>query len=170
MIRTADFYIEKLKLQKHPEGGAFAEIYRSEESVSPDALPARFGGERAFSTSIYFLLNKNEISAFHRIKSDEIWHFYDGTAALIHIIDESGKLTTLHLGRGIELGESFQAVAPKNCWFAAEVFDKKSFALVGCTVSPGFDFNDFELADRDELSKAYPEHKELIERLTLKHS
>lgn len=166
MSKTAEYYIEKLILQKHPEGGAFAEIYRSGETVNADALPGRFGGDRSFSTSIFFLLDGSEISAFHKIKSDEIWHFYDGSAVTIYYIEKDGTLTTKTLGKDLENGEAFQVVVPKNCWFAAEVNDKNSFVLVGCTVSPGFDYRDFELAGREQLIEKYPGHKELIEKLT----
>lgn len=166
MNKTAEFYIEKLKLQKHPEGGAFSEIYRCDEIITKGSLDKRYSGERSISTSIYFMLGKGEISAFHRIKSDEIWHFYDGCPATVYIIDEEGKLIIKIIGREIENNESFQVVIPRNCWFAAEVNDKDGFLLVGCTVAPGFDFNDFELADKEKLLNEYPEHKALIERLT----
>jgi len=166
MEYTAEYYIEKLNLQKHPEGGAFSEIYRADEHIKKEDLPERFGGDRAFSTSIYFLLQGAEISAFHKIKSDEIWHFYAGSAVILYIIDEKGKLVIKKNGSDPEKGESFQVTAPKGCWFGAEVENKNSFALVGCTVSPGFDFTDFELAERDALLQEFPQHKEIIERLT----
>jgi predicted cupin superfamily sugar epimerase len=166
MNKTAEYYIEKLKLEKHPEGGAFKEIYRSGGEIQADALPERFGGARAFSTSIYFLLKGDEISAFHRIKSDEIWHFYDGSAATIYIIDEQGNLTEKVIGNNPEAGESFQAVVPLNCWFAARVNNSAGFMLAGCTVSPGFDFHDFELGLRRGLIEKFPQFRELIEQLT----
>ena len=166
MDKTADYYIKKLNLQKHPEGGAFREIYRSAESITSEALPERFGGDRSYSTSIYFLLQGEDISAFHKIKSDEIWHFYDGSGAKIYIISPDGELTTRIIGKEIEKEESFQVIIPHGTWFAAELINKERFILVGCTVSPGFDFHDFELAERSILTNKFPKHKELIERLT----
>jgi uncharacterized protein len=166
MDKTAEYYIEKLKLQKHPEGGAFREVYRADEEIPGDALPERFGSGRAFSTSIYFLLNRDEISVFHKIKSDETWHFYSGSSLTIYIIDEDGKLSSKKLGGNLERGEMFQVTVPENCWFGAEVNDKNSFSLVGCTVSPGFDFRDFELAGRKNLLEKYGALRDIINRLT----
>jgi uncharacterized protein len=166
MAKTAEDYIEKLKLKKHPEGGYFSEVYRSEDNIKKEALPDGFSGERSISTSIYFLLEKEELSHFHRIKSDELWHFYDGASVTIHIIDERGGYEKKILGRDIENDESFQIVAPKNCWFGAEVNDKTSYSLIGCTVAPGFDFDDFELAKREELLSRYPERAAIITALT----
>jgi predicted cupin superfamily sugar epimerase len=122
--------------------------------------------KRNFSTSIYFLLEGKQVSKFHRLKSDELWHFYDGTSVIIHIIDTEGKLTQIRLGRNVEDGEVFQAVIKSGNWFAAEVIDKKSFALVGCTVSPGFDFSDFEFGNREALIKMHPDLRELIQKFT----
>lgn len=164
--KTAEYYIEKLNLQKHPEGGAFSEIYRSDEEISGEALPERFGAGRAFSTSIYFLLKGDEISSFHKIKSDELWHFYDGSSVTIYIIDEGGNLSSKKLGSNLEKGEMFQITVPKNCWFGAEVNDKSSFSLMGCTVSPGFDFRDFELAKRKNMLEEFKNIGALINRLT----
>jgi hypothetical protein len=125
-------------------------------------LPSRFGGDRAFSTAIYFLLPGDQVSALHRIKSDEIWHFYTGTVLTLSIIDGAGNLTDIRLGpRG-----PFQALVPAGSWYGAEVGDRAGWALVGGTVAPGFDFADFELADRAALVRAYPRHRALIERLT----
>jgi predicted cupin superfamily sugar epimerase len=166
MNAGAKKYIDKLRLEPHPEGGYFKEIYRSGEIILPEGLPERFRKGRAVSTSIYFLLVGNEVSNFHRIKSDEIWHFYDGCGVKIFAIDNSGLLSQYRLGKNIEKNELFQVVIKYNDWFAAELIDKKSFCLVGCTVSPGFDFGDFELAKRKKLTEAFPRHKELIERFT----
>lgn len=159
-------YIDKLTLQAHPEGGYFSEVYRSEEIISGDYLPARYGTSRSFSTSIYFMLEGNQVSTFHRLKSDELWHFYDGSALDIYIIDEPGSLNKIRLGNNISAGETFQTVVKKNTWFGAEIIDKSSFALIGCTVTPGFDFSDFELAKMNDLIKKYPEYEEIIINLT----
>lgn len=165
-MQSADCWIEKLKLVKHPEGGYFREVYRCEETIPADALNGRYSGERAFSTSIYFLLRGDEVSHLHRLKSDELWHFYAGSSLTIYFIDLSGKHFTIKLGGDFEKGEVFQTVAEKGCWFGAVVNDPASYTLVGCTVAPGFGFDDFELGRREDLIELYPEHKTIIEKLT----
>ena len=130
------------------------------------ALPARFNGDRVFSTCIYFLLDKKEFSAFHVIQQDEVWHFYEGSSLTIHIIDQKGEYTTVKLGKNIKDGESFQAVVREGCLFAAAVKNTESYSLVGCTVAPGFDFADFKMADRNNLVELYPEHRDIIEKYT----
>jgi len=164
MNEKAKYYIQKLQLNKHPEGGYYREIYRSGEIIFIDA--PNQNRKRNVSTSIYFLLEGSQKSKFHKLKSDELWHFYDGTAVKIYILDGNGKLTETMIGRDIENGELFQTTIGKNNWFAAEVMDKRSFTLIGCTVSPGFDFSDFELAKRANLLNKFPDHKELILRFT----
>ena len=163
---NASDYIARLQLQSHPEGGFFKETYRSAERVSSESLPARFRGERNFSTAIYYLLRKGEHSLFHRIKSDECWHFYAGETLLIHVIEPGGEYNCIKLGSNILLGETFQYVVPAKAWFAAEPSTETDFSLCGCTVAPGFDFADFELADKEELLRAFPQHKEIISRLS----
>lgn len=164
MNEKAKYYIQKLQLNKHPEGGYFKEIYRAGEMFFIEAPNKNL--KRNVSTSIYFLLDGAQVSKFHRLKSDELWHFYDGTSVKVYIIDKEGRLTEILLGKKTENGELFQAVIKKNTWFAAEVVNKRSFALIGCTVSPGFDFSDFELAERKTLSKQFPKLKDLIFRFT----
>jgi len=165
-MKNAEYWINKLGLEKHPEGGWFKEVYSSEETIKSEHLPERFGGERHHSTSIYFLLSSNTFSAFHRIKSDELWHFYDGSPVTIHIINEGGEYSQVTLGCDIDKGEVLQYAIPHGVWFGAEVVVKESFSLVGCTVAPGFHFDDFELAKREELAGKYPEHKGIIKKLT----
>lgn len=166
MNKDARLYIEKLGLQPHPEGGYFKEIYRSAEIILPEGLPRRLSKERSVSTSIYFLLEGKQVSKFHRLKSDELWHFYDGSGIRIHIIDDKGNLSNVVLGKDIDNGEVFQTVIPAGYWFAAEIITKISFALIGCTVAPGFDFEDFQLADRKELLDLFPEHHIIINKFT----
>ena len=161
----ADELIRQLALNRHPEGGWYRETYRSGEQIAAQALPERFGGARSCSTAIYFLLESGDFSSFHRIKCDEIWHYYAGSAVIIHILTPDGKNSSLQLGPDCGTGQQFQAVIPAGCWFGAEPAGE-GFSLVGCTVSPGFDFADFELADRKLLLKYYPDHTELIQRLT----
>ena len=126
MLPQAKKYIEKLQLKPHPEGGYYKEIYRAGDMVLPEHLPKRYKSERNFSTSIYFLLEGNQVSNFHRLKSDEQWHFYDGSSIVIYVIDEGGNLNKIILGRNIEKGESLQTIIKHNSWFVAELLDKTS--------------------------------------------
>jgi hypothetical protein len=166
MVHTAQYWINKLEFIKHPEGGYYKEVYRSNEFVHKKNLPDRYSSFRSFSTSIYFLLESNEFSAFHRLKSDEIWHFYEGAAISIVMIFPNGEFKIILMGHETDAKEVYQAVIPKGCWFAAHVNGKDSFSLVGCTVAPGFDFEDFELGKRDDLLKLFPQHRDLIARFT----
>lgn len=166
--QDAQYWVEHLQLTAHPEGGYFREIYRSSELITASALPARYEGDHAFTTSIYFLLTDAQFSAFHRLKSDEIWHFYGGTSLTLYIINPDGELKQIQLGNRFENGEHFQVIVEANQWFAAKVNQPNSYALVGCTVAPGFDFSDFELANRKELISQYPHHQKLITQLTHK--
>ncbi len=160
-----DYWINHLNLLPHPEGGYYKEMYRSSELVSSSALPDRFEGDRNFSTAIYFLLRSEDRSVFHRIKSDEVWHFYQGSTLLIYVLEQN-ELKIYRLGSNLEKGESLQVVIPANCWFGAHVEKQNSFALCGCTVAPGFDFRDFEMARQEDLLAAYPKQSEIILRLT----
>ena len=164
--KDATYWVKRLRLEPHPEGGYFRQTYRSEITITREALPAAFGGDRSASTAIYFLLGGRNFSAFHRLRSDEMWHFYIGTPVSVHVIDTSGKYSLIILGNDPETGHVFQAVVPAGCWFASHVADWESFALVGCTVAPGFDFEDFEMGKRAELVANYPQHRELIRTLT----
>ena len=168
MQKPANYWIKKLELTKHPEGGYFKEVYRDDEVIKDDHLPSRFKGDRNYSTAIYYLLDGNNFSAFHKIKSDEIWHFYAGTSLIIYVIDKDGNLKKIVLGNNPEKDEHLMAVIPKKSWFAAKVIDNNSFSLIGCTVAPGFHFDDFELGNRENLIRQYPEHSSLIIELTRK--
>jgi uncharacterized protein len=156
-------WIRELGLQAHPEGGWYRETYRARDGF-PGPAHGGFPAGRSLSTAIYFLLEQGLYSAFHRIRSDELWHHYDGDGTDIHIIEPNGALRVLRLGRGA--GRQPQAVVPAGCWFASEVAGGGEFALLGCTVAPGFDFADFELADGIELAAACAQHAPLIRRLT----
>ena len=159
-------WIEKLQLEPHPEGGYFRQTYRSEIMIAREALPAEFGGARAASTAIYFLLESENFSAFHRLRSDEVWHFYAGSPLVVEVIEPIGLRSSILLGEDPDAGQVFQAVVRAGCWFASHIADSKGWALVGCTVAPGFDFEDFEMGKREELVKEFPRHRDLIERLT----
>ncbi|CAN5494565.1 cupin domain-containing protein [soil metagenome] len=165
MVEIEELVVD-MELIQHPEGGFYKEVYRSSDVLKKQCLPDRFSGDRNVCTSIYYLLPGNTFSSFHRIKSDETWHFYGGTTLSIYIIDVNGFHSVEKLGRDISVGESFQITVKAGCWFAAKVDEENSYTLAGCTVSPGFDFADFELADRNILIKEYPEHEALIRQLT----
>ena len=139
-------WIKALALQPHPEGGHFRETYRTAERVPARGLPRRFSGPRAFSTAIYFLLQGHNISRLHRIKSDEVWHFYAGSPLTVHVIDSQGRYHALRLGRNPTSGALPQVVAPAGAWFGATLDRAHGYSLVGCTVAPAFEFAGFELA------------------------
>lgn len=165
-MQDAQYWIEKLNLTPHPEGGYFRETYRAEFSIRKEALPAEFSGVRQVSTAIYFLLDGENFSAFHRLYSDEMWHFYAGRALIVHELSADGNYRKKVLGSNPEVGEELQAVVKAGNWFGASLRDPESYALVGCTVAPGFDFADFEIAKREALLKQYPQHKDVIVQLT----
>lgn len=165
-MRTAQDWIEELGLSPHPEGGFYRETYRSARLL---------GGRGPVSTGIYFLLRNQDVSAFHRIASDEMWHLYAAsplTRLRIWRITPEGQLGSFLLGSEPSRNEVFQEVVPAGDWFAGEVEvlsggpQEGAFVLVGCTVSPGFLYADFELADREALATQWPEHSDLIRRLT----
>ncbi|NPD44332.1 MULTISPECIES: cupin domain-containing protein [unclassified Lentimicrobium] len=153
MKKIASYWVKQLDLAPHPEGGYYKEIYRAEEFIKADSLPERFTGDRNHSTAIYYLLEEGDYSCFHRIKSDEIWHHYAGGVIHIYILEDH-TIKLLKLGMDIEGGEQPVCVVPKNTWFAAEPSPETEYALAGCTVAPGFDFQDFEMANQEQL-KSY---------------
>jgi uncharacterized protein len=167
-MKPLDKIIQQLNLKPHPEGGYYRETYRSSGEISKDCLGSAFSGKRNFSTCIYFLLTSDTFSAFHRIKQDEIWHFYDGSPVELHLITTGGEYSKTIIGRNIEEGQIPQFIVPAETWFAASVINKNDFSLVGCTVSPGFDFHDFELPSRNNLTSLFPQHTEIITKLTWK--
>jgi uncharacterized protein len=161
----AKYCIEKLNLRQHPEDGFFIETYKSEKHVN---LP-EYDGPRHACTAIYYLLTGDQFSSFHRIKSDEIWHFYAGSSLSLHIIEGQGndsKLNEFRLGSNIDNKETLQAIIKAGCWFAASIDDHNSYCLVGCTVSPGFDYRDWELGELQSLIRLYPQYKSIIEKYT----
>jgi predicted cupin superfamily sugar epimerase len=162
---TASFWINQLHMVPHPEGGHYALSYRSDCILPHDALP-HHQGSRAACTCIYFLLQEGEISALHRIASDEIWHFYAGGGLQVYEIKPEGQLNIHTLGAYPDLQMVFQSWVPAKSWFGAKVPIGMGYALVGCTVSPGFDFADFEMGDRHSLISQFPQHQEIIEKLT----
>jgi len=157
--------VAQLQLLPHPEGGYYKETYRSEEGIKAEHLPNRFTDNRNFSTAIYFLMPGNTFSAFHRIASDEVWHFYDGDPIDIFVISEMGELEILKLGNKLAEGQQFQHLVKAGNWFASQCSKADGYSLVGCTVAPGFDFADFELANKVALLQQFPQHAAWIEKL-----
>ena len=165
MVETSNriaFLKEALQLQTHPEGGYFKEVYRSEGELSDSSLPNDYSGARNYSTSIYFLLTSESFSSFHKINQDETWHFYEGSTIELHTISPDGEHKKIKIGTHLEKGEVYQFTVPGNHWFAARIIQEDSYALVGCTVAPGFDFDDFKLGDQDKLVGLFPQHEVAI--------
>jgi len=162
----AAFIIKHLGLTAHPEGGFYRETYRSAEQIAALAFPARYGDVRSISTAIYFLLTGDTFSSFHRLRSDEIWHYHSGDAVRLHMIHPDGRHGELLVGGDLSAGQLPQAVIPAGTWFGARVENPAGYTLIGCTVAPGFDFDDFVLADRATLVKQFPQHKTIILSLT----
>ncbi len=156
----ANDLIQKLHLLRHPEGGYYAETYRSLQTIT-----LQEGISRPVSTAIYYLLEEDDKSHFHRIQSDEMWFFHQGESLEIMTIHDGVEGSVL-LGNDVEKGEVPQACIHAHTWFAAKIRKGKGYALVSCTVAPGFDFRDFELAKRDMLLRAYPKLKDIIEEFT----
>ncbi len=157
--------IESLNLQPHPEGGFFSEIYRSRKEFNLGE-GSGFPSGRNYSTGIYYLLGSEDISCFHRIKSDEVWHHYEGSSITIHVIHEDGLYEALFLGKNLSDQQQPQCMVPAGAWFGVTVDESDHYVLCGCTVSPGFDFEDFEMADRYRMLQAFSEHEAIIQMLT----
>jgi len=158
--------IELFQLKPHPEGGYYSEVYRSDEMVPKTALPKRYGGDRAFGTAIYFLLTQGSRSRLHRLRSDELWHFYLGDPVWVFTIDSKGNVDQVTLGQDVFAGHRLFCKVERGLYFGAIPKSGSEFSLVGCTVAPGFAFADFELADRHKLLAQFPHARSLIEQLT----
>jgi predicted cupin superfamily sugar epimerase len=159
---SAQTWIQHLKMNRHVEGGWYSEVYRSSLLLPAAQISPAFTGDRSASTHIYFLLEKENFSAFHRIRSDEIWHFYSGHPIIVYEIEPSGEITEHLLGNDPSAAQSLCCVIKANNWFASKVVTGGEYGLAGCTVAPGFDFADFELAEKEKLQKEFPQHTELI--------
>jgi uncharacterized protein len=162
---TADYFIQNLDMTPHEEGGFFKETFVSKENISGKDSSSDIDESKKLWTSIYFLLRDGEVSNFHRLKSDEMWYYHSGSPLTIYMISPEGKLITEELGLNIEKGEKPQVLVPKNYIFGSAM-NSEGYALVGCMVSPGFEFKDFELFKRNYLLETYPEYKEIILKLT----
>jgi len=155
-MKTAEYYIDKLGLEAHIEGGYFKQSYLSEDKIKEN---------KKLYSSIYFLLKTGEVSNFHRLKSDELWYYHDGEALTIYIIDEKGNLIEKKLGLNIDKGEVPQVLVKKGSIFGSAM-NNEGFSLVGCMVAPAFTYEEFELFKRRELLELYPEYKDIIIKLT----
>lgn len=164
---TAQQLIDHYALMPHPEGGWYKEMYKSLEFFKSSALPKRYSGKRSFCTFIYFLIAQGEMSGFHRIQSDEIWHFYAGGPLQVFVIKDDGTLVITELGNDISAGQTFHYVVPNGLWFASRPAPGVEFSFVGCTVAPGFEFDDFEMAQADKLVAQFPQHEAIIRQLCL---
>jgi predicted cupin superfamily sugar epimerase len=180
------YLIEKLNLRRlYEEGGYYRETYRSEESILINSLDdpdhknklcclSEIGNDdddgstnlRPIFTLIYYLLDGDQFSAFHKVRFDEIWHFYKGSTVSLYLLTDSKKILSVRLGNNLDNNEHIHYVIKGNTWFAAEVNDKSSYSLIGCSVSPGFDFKDFELGSKSGLKKIYPQHEFIIDKLS----
>lgn len=158
--------IDALGLEPHPEGGFYRETWRSPLTAELAGGPGEPRGRRSFGTAIYYLLSDRDVSRLHRLKTDEIFHLYAGGPLVIHMLAEGRGYEGLSLGSATDAGPNFQATVPGGCWFGASLADDDSFALVGCTLAPGFDFADFEMGGRAELLAAFPDHEDIIRLLT----
>lgn len=162
-MERVKYLVDQLGLSPHPEGGFYRQNYKDDgrvsayESIDLDA-------PHAASTAIYFLMTEGNFSALHRLKADEVWHFYEGSSLSVHVIEADGSHREIRLGRNLDQGEVYQAVVKRGTIFGSCV--DAGFALVGCTVAPGFEFEDFELLAQADLLDAYPQHKKLIKKLT----
>ena len=156
-MTSIETIIEKLDLKPHPEGGYYKETYRSVETC--------LDGSRNLQTAIYFLLTSDNVSHFHRIKSDEIWYFHAGSPLIVHTLTDKGH--TQHLvGNDLLAGQTPQLLVPKDIIFGSSVLEKDSYSLVSCSVAPGFDFADFELFTKEDLMHDYAKFEEIIDLLT----
>lgn len=161
-MSKSEYYKHILDLQSHPEGGYYKETYRAKTEIKVQG----FKSTRNVSTAIYFLLENDNKSHFHKIKSDELWFYHDGNTLEIYVLHPHG-LEIIYLGKDLEKGESLQAIIPANTWFASKVKDNHGFVLVSCTVAPGFSFDDFEMANKLNLLIEFPSQSEIVNLLCL---
>jgi predicted cupin superfamily sugar epimerase len=163
MTDRAQELIDRLGLVPHPEGGFYVETYRASFHVRKPPL----GGPRAASTAIYFLVTRAQPTTYlHRLKSDELFHLYEGGPLDVLLLGPGSPGEVRRLGVDVAAGERPQLVIPALTWFAVELVPEASHCLIGCTVAPGFDFADFDLAEGPELAAHYPDHAARIARMT----
>lgn len=165
MRESVEYIIKRFNMKIHPEGGYYSAGYRSQEFLRPGQLPARYDGPRNLYSSIHFLVTPENPSRFHRLRTDELWHFYKGCDLELHLLSDMGNYTRVTLSAA-DHTERFQFLVKRNTWLAASCAGEPGYALAGCTLAPGFEFADFELAGRRSLTEAYPRHEALIARFT----
>jgi predicted cupin superfamily sugar epimerase len=165
-MNTADEIKAALGLKPLPrEGGYYAETYRAAESLAGSALPGDFGGPRSLATAIYYLITPDTFSAMHRLRSDEVYHFYAGSPVEMLQLHPDGSVRTITLGPDIRGGMQVQTVVPRGVWQGSRLTCGE-FALLGTTMAPGFDPADYEHGSREKLIQAFPEARDLITALT----
>lgn len=163
---TADDVKRILHLIPHPEGGSYIQTYKAVERIPAEALENHYDGPRAVSTAIYYLLEPGTFSEMHRLLSDEIFHFYLGDPVEMLQLWPDGSSRIVKLGPEVAAGERPQLVVPKNVWQGSRLLAGGRFALLGCTVAPGFEFADYQSGNRETLISQYPDQRELITALT----
>ncbi len=164
---TADELKTHLNLAPHPrEGGYFVQTWKSEEMIPRSALDPRYSGPRAAGTAIYYLLEPGTFSEMHRLASDEVFHFYLGDPVEMLQLWPDRSSRRVMLGHDLAAGMNVQTVVPENIWQGSRLVSGGRFALLGCTVSPGFDYEDYEAGGGEELIRHWPQERELIRLLT----
>ena len=163
MSSRIEYLVQHLDLQAHPEGGFYAPAFRSEQVLDTTTLNGSWKRPRTLYSSIFFLLTANHHSSWHRIASDEIWHLYEGDDICVHILHPDGSYSQERLSNKVGK-EKFSAIVKAGCWFASHCEGALGYSLSGCTLAPGFDFEDFELGNTQELIKVYPEYAEIIKK------
>jgi predicted cupin superfamily sugar epimerase len=165
MAATAEDLIQLYDMRPHPEGGFYTETYKAIGKITASTEQHKYKGERCFSTGIYYLLPAGSRSKLHRIASDEMWHFYLGGSMTIVELTPAGEVKETILGPNVHAGQKVQYVVPAGNWFGGFPNEGTGYSFVGCTVSPGFDFEDFEFGDKSKLLAQYPQNKTILERL-----
>ena len=163
-MKTANYWVKQLNMIAHPEGGYYHVTYNSPYRIDSEMIECEFKGTRALASSIYFLIEEGNVSNFHRLKSDEIWYFHEGEPLTIAMITPDGKYESVQLGLDFEKGERPQIIVPAGTIFGS--YPRSGYALVSCMVSYAFEFEDFELFERQTLLEEYPEHTDIITYLT----
>ncbi|MFP4687339.1 MAG: cupin domain-containing protein [bacterium] len=165
-MNLVDKLIKRYGMEEHPEGGYYSVIYQSDESIDKSALPERYSGSRKFAAGIYYLLPAGEKSVFHRLKSDELWFHLAGGTLELYLLDEDTGLEKLYLSKKVNTGHHLHGLVPRGTWMAARPAEGVDFSLVSCVVMPGFEFDDFELAQAKTLIRRHPGQEQLIRELT----
>lgn|SRR5512133_2367626 len=165
---SADDIKKQLGLVAHPEGGFYVQTYKSQDRLPKDSVDKRYAGARAAGTAIYYLLEPGTFSEMHRLKSDEIFHFYLGDPVEMLQLWPDGSSRRVVLGSDLKGGQNLQVVVPKDVWQGSHLVEGGRLALLGCTVAPGFEFEDYASGSRESLIRQYPREQELIAKLTRK--